>query len=100
MTYKKNNSNFLFYVENEEGSFNDYLLRNNFKTGLIEGGNKILSYFFEQQQIRKFYMFKSESNLIDGLNLDTRIQSSLKKDYIFTDQYQIKDNSLSTYTIK
>jgi len=45
-------------------------------------------------------MFKSESNLINGLNLDTRIQSSLKKDYIFTDQYQIKDNSLSTYTIK
>ena len=100
ITYMKNNSNFLFYVENEEGSFNDYLLRNNFKTGLIEGGNKILSYFFEQQQIRKFYMFKSESNLINGLNLDTRIQSSLKKDYIFTDQYQIKDNSLSTYTIK
>ena len=100
MTYKKNNSNFLFYVENEEGSFNDYLLRNNLKTGLIEGGNKILSYFIEQQQIDKFYMFKSDSNLVNGLKLDTRIQDSLKKDYILNDQYQIKDNLLSTYTIK
>ena len=100
MTYKKNNSNFLFYVENEDGSFNDYVLRNQFKTGLIEGGNKILSYFFEQQQIDKFYMFKSDSNLVNGLKLDARIQNSLKKDFILNDQYQIKDNLLSTYTIK
>ena len=100
MTYKKNNSNFLFYVENEEGSFNDYVLRNQFKTGLIEGGNKILSYFFEKQQIDKFYMFKSDSNLVNGLKLDARIQNSLKKDFILNDQYQIKDNLLSTYTIK
>ena len=100
MTYKKNNSNFLFYVENEEGSFNDYVLRNQFKTGLIEGGNKILSYFFEKQQIDKFYMFKSDSNLVNGLKLDARIQNSLKEDFILNDQYQIKDNLLSTYTIK
>ena len=45
-------------------------------------------------------MFKSDSNLVNGLKLDTRIQDSLKKDYIFNDQYQIKDNLLSTYTIK
>ena len=60
----------------------------------------ILSYFFEKQQIDKFYMFKSDSNLVNGLKLDARIQNSLKKDFIFNDQYQIKDNLLSTYTIK
>ena len=99
-TYKEKNSNFLFYVENEEGSFNDYLFRNNIKTGLIEGGNKILSHFFEQKQIDKFYMFISDSDLKNGLKLDPNIQNSLDKDFILKGQYQIKDNSLSTYTIK
>ena len=45
-------------------------------------------------------MFKSDSNLVNGLKLDARIQNSLKKDFILNDQYQIKDNLLYTYTIK
>ena len=42
----------------------------------------------------------NDSDLVNGLKLDTKIQNSLKKDFILNDQYQIKDNLLSTYTIK
>ena len=99
-TFKNKFNNFLFYVENEEGSFNEYLLRNNIKTGLIEGGNKVLSYFFQNNYIDKFYMFSSNKKLDLGTKLDTNIPNFLHNGFQTSAEYQINDNLLSTYTIK
>ena len=99
-TFKNKYNNFLFYVENEEGSFNDFLLRNKIKTGLVEGGNKVLSYFFEQNYIDKFYMFRSSKKLKIGTKLDTNITNFLHNGFQTSAEFQINDNLLSTYTIK
>ena len=99
-TFKNKFNNFLFYVESEEGSFNDYLLRNKIKTGLVEGGNKVLSYFFQHNYIDKFYMFRSNKKLEFGTKLDTNIPNFLHNGFQTSAEYQINDNLLSTYTIK
>ena len=62
---------------------------------------KAIQYYVKPQDRVIFISVSGNSpNLVNGLKLTTRIQDSLKKDYILNDQYQIKDNLLSTYTIK
>ena len=99
-TFKNKYNNFLFYVENEDGSFSDFLLRNKINTGLVEGGNKVLSYFFEHNYIDKFYMFRSSKKLKIGTKLDSNITNFLHNGFQTSAEFQINDNLLSTYTIK
>ena len=93
-------NNFIFYVENDEDSFSNFLERHSIKSGLVEGGNSILSYFLYEDMIDEFYYFKSSDSLESGLKIDKTIEEYISNNFNSIQKYPIIDNLLTTYTNK
>ena len=98
--YSSSFNNFIFYVENDEDSFSSFLERHSIKSGLVEGGNSILSYFLNKDMIDEFYYFKSLDILESGLKIDKTIEEYISNNFNSIREYPIIDNLLTTYTNK
>ena len=98
--YSSSFNNFIFYVENDEDSFSSFLERHSIKSGLVEGGNSILSYFLNEDMIDEFYYFKSSDSLESGLKIDKTIEEYISNNFNSIREYPIIDNLLTTYTNK
>ena len=76
---------------------NSYLIEQNIKSLLVEGGNYVHNFFISEKIYDNFYKFVSEDSITNGLSLDVLISDYLMKDMKQIKKIQLKDNSLHIY---
>ncbi len=99
----KNNENFKEYIFIESNSLNELeniLIKNNCRTVLVEGGKYIHELFFENNMYYKFYEFRSENIIDNGLYMNFSDHYGFKNKYIKENNFLLKDNQLIIYTRK
>ena len=76
---------------------NSYLIEQNIKSLLVEGGNYVHKFFISEKIYDNFYKFVSEDSITDGLSLDALISDYLMNEMNQIKKIQLKDNSLHIY---
>lgn len=72
----------------------NFLQNNSISSLLVEGGNKTLSFFFENNLINKFYLFKSDKNIMNGIDMNIELNVKLS----LNNAYKLNENILEIYT--
>ena len=78
-------------------NLNSYLMEQNIKSLLVEGGNFVHKFFISEKIYDYFYKFVSEDSISDGLSLDNLISDYLMNEMNQIKKIQLKDNSLHIY---
>ncbi len=76
---------------------NSYLMEQNIKSLLVEGGNYVHKFFISEEIYDYFYKFMSHDSISEGLSLDNIISEYLLNDMNQIKKIQLKDNSLHIY---
>lgn len=75
-----------------------FFLNKNFRNVFIEGGNSVIDLFLKQNKIDTIYEFRSQKNIDSGLKISQAYLDNVKNDFSISNEYQLLDNSLTTYT--
>ena len=105
--YASEHKDFIFITDFEDVSNNvvniktinktniiNFLQNNSISSLLVEGGNKTLSFFFENNLINKFYLFKSDKNIMNGIDMNIELNGKLS----LNNEYKLNENILEIYT--
>ena len=63
-----------------------------------EKNNKLTDLFLKQNKIDTIYEFRSQKNIDSGLKISQAYLDNVKNDFSISNDYQLLDNSLTTYT--
>ena len=75
-----------------------FFLNKNFRNVFIEGGNSVIDLFLKHNKIDTIYEFRSQKNIDSGLKISQAYLDNVKNDFSISNEYQLLDNSLTTYT--
>ena len=78
-------------------NLNSYMIDQNIKSLLVEGGNYVHKFFISSEIYDYFYKFVSQDSIANGLTLDNLISEYLMTDMNHIKKIQLKDNSLDIY---
>lgn len=91
---------YIFIESNSIEELEYILIKNNCRSVLVEGGKYVHEILFKNNKYHKFYEFRSENIINNGLSMNYLTQSVFNDTYEIENKFLLKDNELIIYTRK